>query len=360
VIDFAISEAVETAETLPAKTYVDPAWLELERRAVFGRTWQLVAHAEQLAEHGDSVAAEIAGMPVVVVRDGAELRGFHNVCRHRAGPVAVGCARRSTLQCRYHGWTYGLDGRLLRAPEMDGVRDFDPERVKLPEVRVAKWGPLVFACLSDDAPELSVELAEIAEPDGLRHVQRREYTLAANWKVYVDNYLEGYHVPLVHPGLHRELDYASYRVEPRGRFSIQHAPFRAGQGQERRYVAEGADKSAEYFWVFPNLMLNIYLGQLQTNVVIAEGVGRTRVVFDWFATDAPREFERLAEFSHEIQLEDEGICEAVQRGLASGSYGRGRYSAAREVGVHHFHRLWFEAVTAVDTGGRGSPIAKDC
>lgn len=360
MIDFEVDPDISKAETLPATTYVEPRWLELERQAVFRRTWQVVAHAEQLTEHGDSVATEIAGVPVVIVRDGANLRGFHNVCRHRAGPVAVGCARRSTLQCRYHGWTYGLDGRLLRAPEMDGVRDFDPGGVRLPEVRVAAWGPLVFACLWEGAPELAVELAEIPESGGLRHVQRREYALAANWKVYVDNYLEGYHVPLVHPALHRELDYASYRVEPRGRFSIQHAPFRAGQGRERRYVAEGTDQSAEYFWVFPNLMLNCYLGQLQTNVVIAEGVDRTRVVFDWFAADAPRDFERLAEFSHEIQLEDEAICEAVQRGLTSGSYRRGRYSAAREAGVHHFHRLWFEAVTAADTADPASVFGTDC
>jgi choline monooxygenase len=339
---------------------VDARWLGVERRGVFARTWQLVARGEQLREHGDSVAGDVAGAPVVVVRDGQELRAFHNVCRHRAGPVAIGCERRSTLQCRYHGWTYGLDGRLLRAPEMDGVRGFDPAEIRLPELSVTTCGPLVLVCLASASARLD-EIAERMRALGLervRHVERREYTLRANWKVYVDNYLEGYHLPLVHPGLHRELDYSRYRVEPRGHYSIQHAPFRSGGGDERRYVADGSDASAEYFWVFPNLMLNCYLGQLQTNRVIPIDAENTRVIFDWFAetppgTDAERErWQRLVDFSHEIQLEDERICEAVQRGLSGGSYARGRYSAAREVGVHHFHRLWHEHVAQAIEPGR--------
>jgi choline monooxygenase len=268
--------------------------------------------------------------------------------------MAIGCERRSSLSCRYHGWTYGLDGQLLRAPEMDGVRGFDPGSVRLPAVRVEAWGPLVFVCLSDETPPLSAELAGIADDtrelglERVRHVEHRQYSVRCNWKVYVDNYLEGYHLPLVHPGLHRELDYARYRVESRGSYSIQHAPFRGVRegDEERRYVAG----SAQYYWVFPNLMLNCYLGQLQTNRVVPLGVDQTLIEFDWFAEDAPSsEFRRLVEFSDEIQRQDERICEAVQRGLASASYERGRFSVAREVGVHHFHRLWQERVRGIST-----------
>jgi choline monooxygenase len=191
----------------------------------------------------------------------------------------------------------------------------------------------------------------------MRLVERREYVVECNWKVYVDNYLEGYHLPLVHPGLHRELDYERYAVEPRDSYSIQHAPFRPlkGAASERRYVAPstepGSAADAQYYWVFPNLMLNCYLGQLQANRVLPVDAGRTRVLFDWFASeppvsgDAERRWRRLVDFSHEIQLEDERICEAVQRGLASGSYECGRFSASQEAGVHHFHRRWLSYVS---------------
>jgi choline monooxygenase len=191
----------------------------------------------------------------------------------------------------------------------------------------------------------------------MRHVTSKRYEVACNWKVYVDNYLEGYHIPLVHPALNRELDYGQYRVEPRGLYSLQHAPMRplaprgsddgadAGGAGERRYVPREGDDDAQYYWLFPNVMLNLYMGQLQTNVVLPLGHARTAVCFDWFADEAagdvtkdPGWQSRLA-FSDVIQDEDADICAAVQRNLASRSYSRGRYSVTREPGLHQFHAL---------------------
>ena len=315
---------------------------------MFARSWQPCARLDQLAVTGDHVAADLAGEPIALVRDGAELRGFANVCRHRAGPVVRGCGRRQTLQCGYHGWTYGLDGRLLRAPEMEGTEGFDLAAVRLPPVAVVAWGPLVMACLEPERAPTLAALTDGIALEALPHRLHREYPVACNWKVYVDNYLEGYHIPIVHPALHQELDYAAYRTETRRWASLQHAPVRPVAGGDRRYLPRANGERNQYWWVFPHLMLNIYMDMVQVNVVVPLAVDRTVVVFDWFAPAklAPD----LVEFSDVIQDEDRRICETVQHNLASRSYDRGRYSARRENGVHHFHSLLVDAFEADQAG----------
>ena len=356
---FSFDANIARAATIPSRLYVDPLYLELERDRVFGRTWQMAARTEQLLQTGDFVATLIAGEPIVVVRDGESLRAFHNICLHRAGPVAEGCGRRKTLQCRYHGWTYDLRGGLLRAPEMEGVEGFSPDDMHLIEVQVAVWGPLVFVNLDPKAPPLSHYLEDIPQraerfnAGAMRYVMRKEWELSCNWKVYVDNYLEGYHVPVVHPGLHKELDYGGYRVETFRYYSRQHAPLRPVRSgdESRQYSAASPDDEPQYYWLFPNVMLNVYMGQMQTNVVEPMGHDRTRVTFEWFALAPPDNaatdpaWSRMVAFSDEIQLEDVEICEAVQRNLRSRVYDRGRYSAKRENGVHHFHSLLHEFLT---------------
>jgi choline monooxygenase len=359
-IVFPFDPNIAGASTIPARLYNDPVYLELERERVFAHSWQLVGRGEQLREHGQFCTAEVGNDSIVVLRDGETLRGFHNVCLHRAGPVASGCGQRKTLQCRYHGWTYGLDGGLLRAPEMQGVERFRPEEMHLVPVQVATWGPLVFANLDGKAPPLREVLEDVPQRvapfrcEEMRYVMRKEWEIACNWKVYVDNYLEGYHLPVVHPGLHKELDYDNYKVEPRRYFSIQHAPLRAvhGGNPDRKYDPSKTEVGeAVYVWLFPNVMLNVYMGQMQTNVVLPLGHDRCRVVFEWYSANPPadpandREWTTLLAFSDEIQEEDIEICEAVQRNLRSRVYDRGRYSAARENGVHHFHSLLHEFLT---------------
>jgi choline monooxygenase len=357
---FPFDPRIERASTIPARLYNDPVYLELERERIFASTWQLAGRTSQLAEHGAFLTVELGNDSVVVLRDGDVLRGFHNVCLHRAGPVAHGCGRRNTLQCRYHGWTYRLDGSLLRAPEMEEVANFHADEMRLVPVQVATWGPLVFVNVNGKAPPLEDVLEEIPQRvaafgcERMQYVTSKSWEIACNWKVYVDNYLEGYHLPVVHPGLHKELDYDQYRVEPHRYFSIQHAPLRAthGASPERRYdPAKDAVGEAVYVWLFPNTMLNVYMGQMQTNVVIPLSHDRTRVVFDWYAANPPadpgasEEWTKLLEFSDEIQEEDITIVEAVQRNLRSRVYDRGRYSARRENGVHHFHALLHEFLT---------------
>jgi choline monooxygenase len=346
------------ASTLPARCYTDPEGLILERDRIFARTWQPVGRREQLQRPGDFVSAESAGEPLVLVKDGrGELRGFLNVCRHRAGSVAEGCGNRQTLQCAYHGWTYALDGRLLGTPEFEGVEAFDRSCYGLTPVRVAAWGPFVFANFDAGAPPLEATLGAVVEQtaglglEGLRLCERRVYDIACNWKVYVDNYLEGYHVPTAHPGLFRELDYSRYRVETHRFYSRQHAPFRApaGASPERLYAA--GDSDALYFWFFPNWMLNVYPDNVSLNVVWPLGPERTRTVFEWYVPASagpgvPEALARTIAFGEQTQVEDIALCEAVQVRLHSRGYDRGRFSVKRENGVHHFQGLVHEFLSS--------------
>jgi choline monooxygenase len=345
-----IDSELAHARTLPSVWYVNPEQLEREKRRVFEPTWQWVSRSSALENRGDFVTVELLDEPLVVARgDDEKLRGFFNVCRHRAGPVAQASGNGKLLQCRYHGWTYELDGRLCRAPEMEGVVDFREKEICLETVSVSEWSPLVFANLSK-TPEPSTTsqwLAEIEsavtrggfERERLGFVERREYLVEANWKTYVDNYLEGYHIPMVHPGLFQLVDYEQYRVETFGHHLAQIAPLRS--------AVEGRSPEALYYWVFPNLMLNFYPGGLQVNGVFPLESERTLTIFEWYATDGDRSeaLEKEIAFSEQVQREDMDICAQVQKGLRSRSYDRGRFSVRRENGVHHFHRLLAELLS---------------
>jgi len=343
--DVLVAQPLEHALALSARFYTDPRTHELDARAVFARSWQLACHQSQLSGMGDHVVTTIAGLPLLIVRsDNVTIRAFHNVCRHRAGPIASCDGRGATsLRCRYHGWTYGLDGVLRGAPEMGRTLDFDPADIRLPEVRVQVWQGLVFVA-TGEAPAFDEFVAGIDArlgPD--RSLARYEFhhraswEVACNWKVYVDNYLEGYHVPHIHPGLNSVLDYRSYITETATWYSFQFSPLESGAD----LYGSG---EALYYFLYPNAMLNILPGRLQTNRVLPLGVDRCRVEFDfYYAPDASAEaLARRANditFSDEVQDEDVTICQDVQRGLASGSYEAGRLNPLRENAVHHFHEL---------------------
>lgn len=329
------------ASTLPAFAYTDPDVFAAERARIFARTWQPVGRLEDVAAPGTFATAEIDGKPIVITRDAnGELRAFYNVCRHRAGPVAAGKGARRSLTCRYHGWTYGLDGALLKTPELGDAVGFDRACNGLRPVRVDTFGPFVFACLDDGVAPLASVLGAIPRETedlrlaSMRFAARKDYAIACNWKVYVDNFLEGYHLPTVHPGLYQVLDYGAYRVETERLYSKQVSPLRGSTG-----TADAGE--ALYYWVFPNWMLNVYPDNMSLNVVLPVAPDRCVTVFEWYRHRL-EERDAIAAtiaFSDGIQDEDIAICEAVQRGLASGSYEQGRFSVARENGVHHFQGL---------------------
>ena len=351
-----VDERLERAGTIPSWCYTDPAAASAERDGIFARTWQLVGREEQVAAPGSYFTAEIAGEPLLVVRGGdRRLRALSNVCRHRAGPVAKGEGSCGAFRCGYHGWSYALDGRLSNTPEFEGVEDFEKSSVRLPEFRVETWLGLVFANLDAGAPSLRDTLGDLAttlESRGLSEMGlagRKDWELDCNWKVYVDNYLEGYHIPIVHPGLMKEIDYALYSTETDRFWSLQHSPIKPREGARLRRDPTQPESDAQFYWVYPNLMLNVYPDNFSTNLIVPLSPRRTLTIFEWFFVEpksatVQETVRQTIEFSDEIQREDVAICEAVQKGLESRTYDVGRYSVRRESGVHHFHRLYADAV----------------
>jgi len=340
------SVPIERSETIPSSWYTDPRFHEFDHEAIFARTWQYVGHLGKVQTPGDYFLAEVAENPIIVVRgQDNKLRAFYNVCRHRGGPLATkdGCAK--ALQCQYHGWTYLLDGSLRGVPEFDRVELFDRKDYGLIPVQLDVWKGLVFVNLSEPPAPLITNLEGIAERiasiqlDTKKFYQRVIYELNCNWKVYVDNYLEGYHLPYVHPELCNLLDYQKYVTETYRLYSLQYSPFTQEQNLYRASVG-----AAFYYFVFPNFMLNILPGRLQTNSVVPLSHNRTRVIFDYFYDDiispsAQKIIRDDIEYSDRIQQEDMEICEHVQRGLRSRAYHRGRFSVKCEQGVYHFQSL---------------------
>jgi choline monooxygenase len=348
---------ISRAWSLPARFYLDPLIFAQEHEKIFRRAWQLVGHHEQVAKPGDYLTCEVAGEPLLVVRGSkGELRGFYNVCRHRAGPPAEGCGNRRVFRCAYHGWTYDLEGKLISAPEFEGVQQFDPAYFTLAPVLAEEWFNLVFVNLDLKSKPLIETLGSLPQQAqrfdfaGMKLFERRAYDMKCNWKTYIDNYLEGYHLPSVHPGLNRELDYNAYVVEPYSNHVRQFSPIRGAQSGDvtpRRYQEAQEDLTTDYFWIFPNWMLNCYPDNVSVNIVLPLEVERTVVIFEWYLPEkdlASPAAKASVEFSDQIQMEDAAICEAVQKNLHSRSYGRGRFSVKQEKGVHAFHRMYAEAM----------------
>src|SRR5579872_1910497 len=358
---FQVEAEIARAWTLPADLYTGASTFLAEKEEIFARTWQVVGHVSRVANSGDYFTAELMGEPLLLVRGSdAQLRGFYNVCRHRAGPPAEGCGSRKLFRCRYHGWTYGLNGELLSATEIEGVQGFRPEDFALKPVRTEEWFSFVFVNLDPEARPLRESLGELPQQAEnfpfaqMKLFERRTYDMKCNWKTYVDNYLEGYHLPSVHPALNRELDYNAYVVEAytRGRAGHvrQFSPIRGaqpGDATPRRYPEAREGLTTDYFWIFPNWMLNCYPDNVSLNIVLPIEAERSLAIFEWYLPEKDHGMpaaKAAVEFSHQIQIEDVGICEVVQRNLRSRSYSRGRFSVKQEKGVHAFHRMYAEAM----------------
>jgi len=353
------NDPLEEAWTIPAPWYFDLRIAQLERDSVFNSTWQVVGRADQVRDNGQFFTAELAGEPLVVARgEDRQLRAFYNVCRHHAAAVVTetqGCAKQ--FRCPYHGWTYGIDGALKGMIEFDGVCNFDRAKNGLVPIRVDVWENFVFANLDGRAAPLLDFLgvvpnlvAPLELSKKLHFFDRRVYTLRCNWKVYVDNYLDGgYHVPHAHKGLSSVIEYTKYTIENFARACLQSSPLSSDSSSEVGVAATRTGR-AFYLWIYPNFMINAYEGVMDTNLVLPLGIDRCAVIFDYYFADTSaaaesRHRESIA-VSEKVQDEDMAICDAVQRGLSSRAYVAGRLSVRREAGEHLFHRLLHADFTA--------------
>jgi choline monooxygenase len=280
------------------------------------------------------------------------LHCLSNVCTHRGTLVCESEAVLAQLRCRYHGRRFALDGQFLSMPEFDGAEGFPSARDHLPRVPFETWEKLIFASLAPAVPLDEVlrpvrercsflPLAQAAFDPG----RSRDYLVNANWALYVDNYLEGFHIPYVHAGLAQAIDYGSYSTECFTWASLQLGA--AADGEEAFAPPPGSPDhgkhvAAYYWWLFPNTMLNFYPWGLSVNVVRPLAVDRTRVSFLSYVWDESKLDRGAGSGLDRVEREDEAIVESVQRGVRSRLYDRGRYSPAREGGVHHFHRLLAE------------------
>ncbi len=341
-----IHEDIRRAHTLPAAFYRDPAVLDRLRERVFARSWQLVDGAERATAPGSVLPFALldgcVDEPLLLARDGAGgLHGLSNVCTHRGNLLCTQPGIVQSLRCRYHGRRFGLDGRFISMPEFEGVRDFPSPADDLPRVPLGQLGPLFFAAL-DPAFSFEELIAPVRERISFLPLDRlapdpagsRAYEVAANWALYCDNYLEGFHVPFVHSALAKTIDYASYTTELFAWSSLQMAQAAAAED-----AFDGGSVAAYYFFLFPNTMLNFYPWGLSINVVVPLAADRTRVVYRTWVLDASRRGRGAGGALDLVEREDEEIVEQVQRGVRSRLYERGRYSPSREAGVHHFHRL---------------------
>src|ERR1044072_5399379 len=344
---------LDRASTIPSSWYTNKDFYKLELQTVFSRSWQLAARSDQVSEPGCYVTSDIAGEPVVIVRgNDYVLRAFFNVCSHHAAAVMTEAqGKAAQLRCPYHGWTYSLEGELKGTPDFSSVCNFDRASNGLVPLELAEWENWVFVKLDDRPLSLTAFLSEdlVAEISRLQlselhWFERRHYSFDCNWKVFVDNYLDGgYHVPYLHKGLDSVLDYSNYMIENGTHHCLQWSPI-VSDGAEAQTGAVRKGDRALYYWIYPNFMINWYDGVMDTNLVIPRGVDQTEVIFDFFFPDVVSEEARernraSVAVGQRIQDEDVAICKAVQRGLSSRAYHAGRLSVRREAGEHLFHRL---------------------
>lgn len=323
------------APTLPAEWYCAPLRYERERHDVFASEWLWFTTAAEVAEPGTYVARPYAGWPLMVQRgtDGM-LRGFHNVCRHRAGPlVDDGAGACTALVCRYHGWAYGADGRLRSARDFGA--DLDADEFALWPLQVAEWRGQVFVHQNPAAPPLEQDLADFFVEtrdfalEEMTLVRSSQHDLACNWKTYADNYLEGYHIPLLHPELNRQYDAKRYRVDLGDRYCRHSAPSR-----------DGAPNAGRWLFRWPNLAMNIYDDSMNIEVIVPTGPESCTVSYRHFFTDPDAaEIPAVIALADTVMDQDRRMVEAVQRNLAAGTYDTGRLSPRHENGVAQFQDL---------------------
>lgn len=344
-----IDPDIRKAETLPSRYYTDSEMFET-LLSTFGEHWHFAAHRNQLfsAYPIDNPLKE----PMLLTIEDDDIHCLSNVCTHRGMLICSESNEKARrLKCPYHGRTFDLKGQFRSMPEFSEVENFPTEADNLQSFPLAEWKGLLFNTISGDNFDSFIQAVEDRvgwmDIDNFTHdeTRHREYTIASNWALYVDNYLEGFHIPFVHGDLHQVLDYDEYSTELFDGGVLQIGI--ANDGEPCFELPEGHPDfgqriAAYYYWLFPGLMLNFYPWGLSVNLVIPEAVNLTRIVYHGFVGDASMLGQGAGGDLDKVEAEDQFVVEGCQKGVSSVAYERGRYSPTKETGVHHFHRILTE------------------
>jgi choline monooxygenase len=354
---YQVDADIASASTLEPRFYNDAATYERLRERVFARTWQWLGDLSDVEDNGSLSPRDLLqgalDEPLLLARDaGGKLRCLSNVCTHRGNILVHEACRAKEIRCGYHSRRFDLDGTMTFMPEFKEAKGFPSPADNLPQVPFGEWAGLAFASVDPAAP-LDAFIGDVKRRVGwmpfgeflFDPTRSRDYEIDASWALYVENYLEGFHIPFVHKGLHEVVDYASYASELYRYANLQMALAKDGEvafDQPADSPDHGKRVAAYYFWVFPNLMLNFYPWGLSLNLVEPQDPGFTRIAFRTYVWKPELLGRGAGAALDRVEREDEAIVQAVSRGVRSRFYRAGRYSPTRELGVHHFHRLLCE------------------
>ncbi len=354
-----IHEDIRYAETIDKSFYTSAHWYEQSKEKIFEKTWHWLGDLRSMnlsakSYYPTTLLDKYIDEPLLITSDKEEqLRCLSNVCTHRGFLLKDHPGKARNIVCQYHGRQFDLDGTMTRMPEFKEAENFPRPCDHLHQLPLERWNQFLFTSI-DPAFQWSEIAKVLDEKVGFLPIEQfrfapeytKEYLVHANWAVYCDNYLEGFHIPFVHHDLNDMLDYGSYSTELFKYCNVQIGY--ADEGTEsfdlpKGHPEYGKDVTAYYFWLFPNMMLNFYRYGLQINIVKPIAVDRCKVSFLFYLHDEEHFRSMDAEvFSAKVEREDEYVVEGVQKGFKSRFYQNGRYSPTRETGVHHFHRLAHE------------------
>lgn len=369
-----VSPDIRDASTIPSRTYHDPEVFLLVVDRVLARCWHPLADAGEVKAPGHvrpfTLLPGSLDEPLLLARgEDGELRCLSNVCTHRGALVVDGEGHVRGLRCRYHGRKFDLAGRFVSMPEFDNVTGFPSPADDLPWLPIRSWGPIFFAGI-DPAVPFDSWIAPVRdhldwlEPDTLLFdpAASRDYTLDANWALYVDNYLEGFHIPYIHGRSLTGLDYDAYRTERFAWGNLQVGIAREGEPVlelPATHPLAGERVAGLYFWLFPNFMVNAYPWGLSTNEVKPVGPDHTVISFRAYVRDPSLRSRGAGSALHRVEMEDEEVVASCMRGVRSRLYDRGRFSARREIGTHHFHTLLDRFLATPPDAAFDPPLPED-
>jgi choline monooxygenase len=356
--DYFVDPDIAKAKTINADFYTSPEAFEQCKEKVFAPSWQFIGHENLVKENGDvypfTLLENYLDEPLLLTKDKTGgLNLLSNVCTHRGNIITDKACKLNNLRCRYHGRMFNLDGHFVSMPEFKEVENFPTEADNLPKLELFKWGKLLFTSVN---AQHALAPADVIFKDMMERVNwmplgdfkfdpelSRVFNVKANWALYCENYLEGFHIPFVHIGLNAVIDYGDYATE----LFFPYSSLQLGLAKTPENCFDlpvtspdyGKNVAAYYFWAFPNMMFNFYPWGLSINMVEPVSPGQCRVKFFSYVWDASKLNKGAGSALDKIEKEDEEIVENVQRGVRSRFYKHGRYSVTREQGTHHFHRI---------------------